>query len=214
MVKTRIIDVNDPAIIEEFRKVIESKGVVVFPTDTCYGLAANAFSSQSIKKIYLLKKRKLSSPLSVTLSTDNLHHYADLSMFPENKLPDNIPTPITLVLNPLVSFPPMLMNENKVGFRIGNHKQINKLLDLTELVITATSANISGFPEPYSVIEVLNGIGGNEIDMIIDGGELPANNSVSAVVDLTGPQPVIIRDGKAVAELFDLLEEMRSNFIF
>lgn len=209
MVKTRIIDINDPIIMKTFKKVIENDGIVAFPTDTCYGLAANAFSSSSVKKIYQIKNRTLSSPLSVTLAPNNLHLYADLSIFHENKLPANLPTPITLVLNPLVIFPPILMRNGKVGFRIVDLQQINKLLAITELVLTATSANTSDSPEPYSVSDVLEGICEDFIDLIIDGGDLSTDNRVSAVVDLTGPQPVVIREGKAAAELFDLLKKTK-----
>jgi len=205
------LDMNDPELPIIFKKVILNGGVVVTPTDTCYGLAANAFSEKAVKRIFVMKKRDQENPLSVAVSVKQLPEYADLSIIPAGIKLCEIPVPITLVLQPTKRFPSQLMSSGKVGFRLSGFNMMNKLLTSTGLVITSTSANITGGHEPYTVDEVLNNIALEKSDLIINGGILDKNTAVSAVIDLTQNLPRIIRDGIAVNDLMKLLNKYKMN---
>ena len=200
VMKTKIIKINPEFVklgeIKMIAEVLREEGIIAYPTDTFYGLGASCFSEKAIRRIYRLKKRKPSKPLSVMIS--------DMDMFQDiaNKIPsifwrladDFWPGPLTLVLKASSGLPKILLGpKNSIGIRQPALSWIRKLLSETAFPITATSANISEGKEisdPEKVIDSFYG----KVDLIVDGGEtkgiLP-----STVIDLTSQKPVILREG-------------------
>lgn len=188
---------------------LKRDGVIVYPTETFYGLGVNCYSPGAVKKVFVLKQRDRAKPLSVVIS--------DLSML--SSLVDEIPPaaepflelywpgPLTLIFpaNPLL--PEELCGETKsIGIRLPAHAGLRDLVKKAGFPITATSANISGEKEisdPKRVFDIFAG----KVDCIVDGGKTKGGRS-STVIDLTSPKPQILREGAIPAsELQKMLEK-------
>ena len=189
--------------------VLKKEGLIVYPTETFYGLGANCFSPEAVKKIFVLKRRNRIKPLPVVIS--------DLSML--NSVVEEIPSaaepfirfywpgPLTIVFpaNPLL--PEELLGATKsIGVRLPAHEGLRDLVNFAGFPITATSANISGEDELSDSIEVFETFTG-KVDCIVDGGKTKGGLP-STVIDLTPPIPQILREGAIpVTELQKRLEE-------
>lgn len=198
--KTRIIKISPDSIviskIQEIAGVLLGDGVIVFPTETFYGLGANALSAMAIKRVYHLKKRASHKPLPVVIS--------DLFMLPKIMTGDPShlqplvsqfwPGPLTIILKASTAVPDELLGKNRtVGVRLTAHHWVRTLVRQAGFPITATSANISGetpISDPEKVKELFQGA----VDLIVDGGKtkglLP-----STVVDLSKDDPLLVREG-------------------
>ncbi|HLR54326.1 MAG TPA: L-threonylcarbamoyladenylate synthase [Pseudogracilibacillus sp.] len=171
--------------------------VVAFPTETVYGLGADATNSAAVSKIFQAKERPEDNPLIVHIaSKDQLSSLTDGYPAYVNPLIDAFsPGPITCVLK---CSPKIAKNVtgglSTVGIRIPAHPVAHQLLKAAELPIAAPSANLSGKPSPTTAQHVLEDLTG-KVPAVVDGG--PANVGVeSTVVDCTGEHPVILRLGK------------------
>jgi len=198
--KTQIIRINPSLVEAEKIKIIghilSREGVIAYPTDTFYGLGANSFSKRAIRRIYRLKKRKESKPLSVIIS--------DLEMLERivSSIPSSFfalatefwPGPMTLILKAGPSFPEeMLGPAQSLGVRLPALSWLRELVRSVGFPLTATSANISGEKEisdPQEVIRIFK----DKVDLIIDGGKTQGGLP-STIVDLTSEKPKIIREG-------------------
>lgn len=176
--------------IEGAIRVLENDGMVVYPTDTIYGLGANIFSEHAIKKVYSLKNRDYSKPLSVCVSEiEDIDKIAHLEGIDEIK--KLLPGPFTIILNKKENISPTLTaGGEKIGIRIPNNRISRELT--RKFPITATSANLSGGEVPKSTSEILELLG-DSVDLIIDGGKLQGNPST--VIDWTTHPPKIVRKG-------------------
>jgi len=199
-VETNIIKINPERVkldkIRIITKVLKEEGIIAYPTDTFYGLGASCFSEKAILRIYSLKERKPSKPLSVLVSDKAMVEKIAVdipSLF--WKLADEFwPGPLTLVLKASSGLPiPLLGPRDSIGIRLPAIRWLRKLVNEATFPITATSANITGKKEiknPGKVIDLFSG----KIDLIADGGDtrgiLP-----STVVDLTSKKPQILREG-------------------
>jgi len=199
-VKTKIIKIN-PALVELDKikivaKVLQEEGIIAYPTDTFYGLGASCFSEKAIQRIYHLKKREPSKPISIIISDINMARdiAKDIPSLFWKMAGKFWPGPLTLVLKASSTLPSGLLGPgDSIGIRQPALSWIRELLNETGFPITATSANISGEKEiadPEIIIDSFFGL----VDLIADGGEtrgaLP-----STVVDLISAKPVIIREG-------------------
>lgn len=177
--------------IEEARKVIENDGIIVYPTDTIYGLGVNIFSELAIRKVYSIKKRDYSKPLSVCVSKIediNKIAYLDEGL---NIIKKILPGPYTIILRKKENISPILTaGSDKIGVRIPENAICRELT--RKFPITATSANLSGKTVPKSVQEVIEQLG-DAVDLIIDGGK--TQGIPSTVIDWTTYPPKILRKG-------------------
>ncbi|MFW9997373.1 MAG: L-threonylcarbamoyladenylate synthase [Candidatus Odinarchaeota archaeon] len=207
MQNPQVVEISDPKLPRIFKEIVVFRGgIAIIPTDTCYGLAANAFSETAIKRVFDIKKRQYSNPISVALSPVQLPFYADLDMFIPGITAIDIPVPVTLVLKPLKPFPTFVTRQGKVGFRLGGHDELNELLTRTRSIVTATSANVTKSPETYSLEEIEEQIQLDAVDLVIDGGTLDRTSRVSAVIDLTEYPPIVHRDGAVVLKLQKIIK--------
>jgi len=175
---------------------LKSGGVVVLPTDTLYGLAADVFNQDALERVFAIKGRESDLALPV-LITD----WAMVAVVAENKsdLAQRLakkywPGPLTLVLPKLPGVSCLVTaGRDTVAVRSPNHPVPQRLITQLGRPITGTSANLSGEPNPRSLDEVRRQLG-NSVDYIISYGPVPTGTA-STIVDLTNGLPKLIREG-------------------
>lgn len=186
--------------IHEAIETLKNGGVVAFPTDTVYGLGANASSHGAILKIYEAKRRPRRLALPLLL--------ADVSQIPSvaRDIPEIawllakhfLPGGLTLVLYKSPSVSSLITGESeKIAVRVPAHPIPIALLEGLDAPITGTSANLTGRPSPLTTREVHNQLG-DRVDLIIDG-ECPGG-VVSTVLDITVDPIRILREGAISGE--------------
>ena len=183
--------------LEEVAEIIRNGGVVIFPTETVYGIGGNALNTETIKKIYEVKKRPSSKPLSILVKDkDEIEKYAQITSEIEKKIIDNfMPGPITLVLKKKENIIPEIVTagNDTIGVRIPNNNIIAQVLKSCSLPIAAPSANISGQPSSTKLEDVIDDFNG-KVDAMIDGGECTEKVS-STVVQVVDGKVRILREG-------------------
>ena len=200
------IEVN--GIVKEASELIKAGGLVVYPTETVYGLGADPFNRIAILKVFGAKRRPLDKPLSVAVSS--LEEADELVFVNEatRKIAGAfLPGPITMVLKKKARLPKELTSgSEKLGIRIPDHPIALRLIELAG-PITATSANISGQPAPITAEEAKKQIG-KEVDLVLDGGECKIKEP-STIIDLTESEPKILRVGAILEkEIKKVLEKL------
>ena len=199
--RVEAINANRPSarILKRAARLITRGKVIVCPTDTGYALAANALDARAVVKVFSLKGRSYSNPIHVAVnSIEAAGKYAYLNQAALHLARHFLPGALTLVLPKKEIIPSLLVaGRDTIGVRIPDNKVILELAALTALPLTATSANISGQPTPYSVAEVIEQLGEvvKGVALIIDQGTLPIRE-LSTIVDLTVSPPQLIRQGR------------------
>lgn len=197
-----IKDINtDIRFIEEAGKVIRNGGTVAFPTETVYGLGANALDDEAVRKIFIAKGRPQDNPLIIHVSTKEISELVKAVPEVAQKIIDKFwPGPLTVILEKKDIIPNVTSaNLNTIGIRMPNSEIALKLIELAERPIAAPSANISGRPSPTEVercVEDLNG----RVDYII-GGESSDIGVESTIVDCTVNPPLVLRPGGITLEM-------------
>jgi L-threonylcarbamoyladenylate synthase len=170
-----IIKSTDKKAVQEAVRIFMSGGVVVYPTETSYGLGADATSNKAVKKVIALKKRAKTKKISIAFSDLKMaQKYLIITKDAERLAKAFLPGPLTLVVENRV--------KKKVGFRIPNNKLVRSMIKKLGKPITATSANISGEGDLYKIKDVMK-IFDNKANLIIDGGNLK-KRSTSTVFDV------------------------------
>lgn len=192
-------------------QIIREGGVVAFPTETVYGLGANALSEASVEKIFLAKGRPSDNPLIVHIADFNA--VEDLAMIEDVRFLDRMssfwPGAITFVL-PKKDCVPAIVSAglNTVGIRMPANKVALELIRLAGVPIAAPSANLSGKPSPTKASHVIEDLLG-KVDAIIDGGDCSVGVE-STVLDLSVVPPTILRPGGVtVDEITKVFGEVR-----
>ena len=192
---TKILDTDENSI-KEAGKIIAGGGLVAFPTETVYGLGADAFDSDAAAKIYEAKGRPSDNPLIV--------HISDKSQIDElsagysekaKKLIDAfMPGPFTIILKKSERVPDgVTACMDTVGIRFPEIEIARRFIAASGVPVAAPSANISGKPSPTTARDVMEDMQGR-IDAIIDGGDCEVGVE-STIVDATGETPVVLRPG-------------------
>lgn len=201
----RIIRISSEKIGEEKLRLIadtvKQGGIIVYPTDTFYGLGANCFSGEALQRIYRIKDRQLGKPFPVLISDPNMVKKLAAEM-PSAFVPITAkfwPGSLTLVIRAAAGLPAELVGARRtIGIRLPNVTWLRELIRKAGVPIIATSANISGEGEIDSAEEVIRQFR-NKVDLIVDGGRTPGGRP-STVLDLTGETPVILREGAITKE--------------
>ena len=160
-------------ILNLIAESLKNGSVMIYPTDTVYGIGGNALKSSLVLKIFEIKKRplKLPVPLAVNsiLMANKLAHVSDEA---EKLMKAFWPGPLTIILKRKSIVPiEVTGGSNKVGIRMPNHIIPIKLMDLTRFPLVATSANLHGLHSPTHIDEWVKELGKN-VDLIIDTGEI------------------------------------------
>lgn len=197
---TRILKVNpklpEQSILDEAGSVLKAGGLVAFPTETVYGLGANAQDPQAVDRIFAAKGRPASDPLIIHIAhTSDLLHYAPGAPEIALKLAEVFwPGPLTLVLPRST-----LIAKNAtggldtVGIRLPAHPVARLLIQTAQMPIAAPSANLFSHTSPTTAQHVLDDLNGR-VDLIIDGGPCPIGVE-STVLNLLSNPPEILRPG-------------------
>lgn len=204
--ETRVLSVNpshpESSAIQQAADVLRAGGLVAFPTETVYGLGANATDAEAVSRIFSAKARPTSDPIIV--------HIAALEQVPEvaQHVPERArtlaarfwPGPLTLILERAPSIPPNVSaGRSTVAVRMPSHPVARALLQAAGLPIAAPSANTFSRPSATSAQHVLEDLNGH-VDIILDGGSTPIGVE-STVLDLTGETPLVLRPGGISLEM-------------
>lgn len=202
--------VPDKKIIDYAVKVLNQGGVVMYPTDTAYGLAADIESRQGIKKIFKIKGRMKQKTLPLiggALSMAN--KYVKWTPIGKKLAQKYWPGPLTLVLESRIMNLESIISckhiikQGKIAIRVPDNKIAQMISKKLGRPITSTSANVSGEPECYSVAEFLNQAIGQKFlpDLILDAGRLKKRKP-STIADASGEKIALVRKG--TIKLYDL----------
>jgi L-threonylcarbamoyladenylate synthase len=191
---------------EKILSFLRSGGVIAFPTDTAYGLGADPYNGGAVRRIFELKGRPETKP--ILLLVNSVAMARSISILSERALAlakRFWPGPLTMILPAREAVPEFVTaGTGTVGIRWPNAAFALRLVDALNQPITATSANRSGMPASVTAAEVCAQFG-DTIDMVVDGGELPARGG-STLLDLTATPARILREGPiAEAELSEML---------
>lgn len=185
------------------RKLLEG-ALLIYPTDTVYGLGAVIDNEESLKKIYEAKSRAFSSPLIALVSSvdkiEKIAHIDEKNKKMVKELAKNFwPGALTIILKKKDIVPGiMVSNGDTVGIRIPDLKISLDIIEMAGGILATTSANISGEPSPRSYAELTDEIK-SKVDIVIDGGECKIGE-VSTIIDLTKSIPKILRKGAISTE--------------
>jgi L-threonylcarbamoyladenylate synthase len=194
MMTTEVLPTTHPNAIPRALNILQNGGIIAFPTDTVYGLAAATFSASSIEKLYEAKTREAAKAIAVLVGDLPQVDLLTTGMSPSaRRLAGRFwPGALTLVVPKHPKLPPNLSPYPTVGLRMPNHLFA---LDLLKSVgpLATTSANRSGAGSTITPEDVLAQLAGR-IDLLLDGGACPGGVP-STVVDCTQSPPVILRPG-------------------
>ena len=189
--------------IQSAAQIVKKGGVIVYPTDTVYGLGCNPFNENAVKRLLKIKGER-TKPLPILAS--NIKEIEKIVQTTEKaiKLVKKFwPGPLTVVLPQKSSLPnTVTCNLGSVAVRVPNHQVALELIRLSGGLLVGTSANKSGKKPSRTALDAAEEIGG-EVDIILDGGPTPIGAS-STVIDLTGEKPKILRKGPI--EIDDMLK--------
>jgi len=179
--------------VEKTVEALNGKKIVCIPTDTIYGISANAFEKELLKKVSMLKRRE--APFILLMDSINkvrgILNFIPLS-FLKLKASGLIPGPVTMLFKVRAKIDYIVSKEGKVAVRIPSSDFLKKVLYKIDFPIISTSANISGLP-PADTIEKAKEYFGNSIDLYIDNGRLIGEPST--IIDLSYEKPKLIREG-------------------
>ena len=171
-------------------------GIVIIPTDTIFGIACNAFNEKSIKKIFEIKKRPLTLPLSIAIKNKDYFNVVakDISKNAKIVIDKYFPGQVTIVLKKkyIISYL-ITANQDYVGIRIPDDKNIQYILNNIDFPIVLTSANIHNYPNCGTVEEINEQIG-DKVDYILDG-KINENKLGSTIVKFEDNEMTILRKG-------------------
>lgn len=198
---TRILPIDGESL-ELADKILKSGGVVAFPTETVYGLAANALDTAAVESIFKIKGRPNDNPLIV-----HVHKDYDLS-----ELVSDIPEYATLLAKAFLPGPLTMVYKSKMtvssavscggdtlAIRIPSHEGAQRFLKFVGLPIAAPSANVSKHVSPVTAGHVYDDLNG-KIPLILDGGKC-SGGIESTVLDCTGEIPCVLRSGLVTREM-------------
>lgn len=195
--KTEIIQLDpqfpDSKQIAHCAKIIRKGGLVVFPTETVYGIAANYLDAEAMRRLREVKKRSENKPFSILVSQRTLiSNYTSMQDQKLFKLIDAYwPGPLTIVV-------PSKQDGETIGVRMPDHPIALKLVQESQCSIAAPSANIEGSSPPSTCQEALKDLDGL-VDVAIDGGDARIGAG-SSVVDMTKEHPTVLRESVITQE--------------
>lgn len=195
-----IISITDIALIKKSVEVLNRGGILIFPTETCYGAGVDAGNSEAVTRILRYKERPAGKAISVAVYSEEIaKKYVSINETAHNIYKNFLPGPVTVVSQSKHVLDTRLESEKgSLGIRIPNYKILLDILKEFNGALTSTSANSAGKKTPYTIEDVINNITESQrgmIDLIIDAGELP-HNPPSSVIDTTSEELVFHRTGR------------------
>ncbi|MDZ7342766.1 MAG: L-threonylcarbamoyladenylate synthase [candidate division KSB1 bacterium] len=193
-------DHPEAELVDQAAQAILAGQVIAYPTETVYGLGANALNAASVQRVFELKDRDRSRPILVIAGNmEQVRQLVVLSELAERLARLFWPGPLTLVLPARLGVPCHLLSaDGYLGVRVPGHKFCLELLNRCGVPITSSSANLSGQPNPVSVEDVVANFD-DRLELIIDGG-YARSKAASTVVQIRDNEIVLLRAG-VISEL-------------
>lgn len=184
--------------IEKAYQIISEGGIVIFPTDTVYGIGCNPYNKASIEKIYKIKSRDITKSVPVlTYSIETAERIAQFDQLTKKIVKKFWPGPLTIILKVTDEKIKKSLNlKNKIAIRVPNHKCTLELLQKCNYLV-GTSANISGDLPYTNPEECLKRI--QDYDVFVDGGIITSNGE-STIIEIENEEIKIIREGSLTKE--------------
>ena len=200
-----LLSINDEnpqmRLIRKAIEVLNDGGIIVYPTDTVYGIGCDLFNKRAIEKIYEIKKRSVKQPFSFVCSDlSDISQYAVVSNYTYKIMRHFLPGPYTFILGASKLVPKILLPKRKtVGIRVPDNKICLTLVSKFGHPIISTSVKSKQneiMADPVDMHEELK----NKVDLVIDGGIL--GSELSSVISLVDDIPEVVREGKGEVEAF------------
>lgn len=191
-------------------EIIRNGGLVAFPTETVYGLGADATNSEAVKSIYIAKGRPSDNPMIVHVSNQNMvkELVKELTPMAQLLMDEFWPGPITFVLPKTDKVPDVTTGGlSTVAIRMPSRDEAANLIESAGVPIAAPSANTSGKPSPTTASDVLEDMNG-KIDAIIEGANCDVGIE-STVLDLTTDTPTILRPGYITKSMIEKVAKVQ-----
>ena len=182
--KARNVELIDKAV-----QILRKGGVIVYPTETVYGLGADIKNKKAIEIIYAIKGREKTKALSIACLKEDIEKYAEVNDLARILIDNFLPGPITLVLKKKRTVSNWITKSKYVGIRVPDNETAQKIIRKFGRAIVSTSANISGRKDPTSTKAVAKSIK-KKVDLVIDEGETKYKQS-STVVQVNGKVKVL-----------------------
>jgi L-threonylcarbamoyladenylate synthase len=189
-------DNSEERILSKAVEILANGGIIAYPTETFYGLGADATNEKAIEKIFAVKGRNFKNPVSLIIGqADDIYPLVqDLPETAQKLMAAFWPGALTIVFLAANNVSPLLMaGSGKIGLRVSSHPLAREIVQKLKRPLTATSANLSGAAECVKASEVAEQIG-DIIDAIVDLGDTPGTKG-STIIDVTCDPPVILREG-------------------
>lgn len=187
--------------LKEPAQIIKAGGIVIFPTETVYGIGVNGLNETAIKKLYEVKKRPINKPISLLVNSIELIEEVakDITEIEYDLIKKFLPGPLTIVLKKKENVPKIVTaGFDTVGIRMPENEIALKLIEYAGVPIATPSANISGKPSGTNLKEIMKDFKDN-VDYFIDGGESKIGVA-STIVQIIDGNPHILRKGKISEE--------------
>ena len=206
IIDENIIDIKD---IEEAGRIIREGGLVAFPTETVYGLGANALDSNAVKKIFEAKGRPQDNPLIIHVADFEIGNFVqEIPAIAENLMKNFWPGPLTIILKKSKLIPDITSaGLDSIAIRMPCNTIARELIKSAGVPIAAPSANISGRPSPTEVSRCIEDLSG-KIEYIL-GGHICEIGLESTIVDCSVYPPCVLRPGGIT---LDMLLKIDKNF--
>ena len=214
----RIVSIDqtlDDEIIRLAVSCLKNGGVVIYPTETCYGIGVDATNNLAVEKLLKYKGSRKGKPISVAIASAGMaREYVEFNPTTENLFKNFLPGPITVICSGKHKVASSLESENgTLGVRFPRHDFAIDIIKAFGKPITATSANVSGGKTPYSVSDILDNIPDAKkelIDLIIDADNL-VHHAPSTIIDTTLNEPKILRQGEFIFDNVDIETYISNN---
>jgi L-threonylcarbamoyladenylate synthase len=195
-----------PQLIDKAAKVIQGGGVIIYPTETLYGLGANPLDPEAMKRLYAIKGREKAKPIPFLIKNQEMLATLVEEIPPRGRplMERYWPGALTLIFRAKKGLPPPLWGEKgTIGLRISAHPVARLIVEAVDTPLTSTSANPAGEGDLIDVRMIARAFG-DQVDLIIDGGIVPGIGST--VVDLTLTPPKVVREGMIKDPLLEYKE--------
>jgi L-threonylcarbamoyladenylate synthase len=191
------LNLNRAEIVETAVQYLKQDGLVVYPTETVYGIGAAAQSTKAIDKLFKYKGRREGKPLSIAVANQQMAtKYVEINEQASKFYKNFLPGPFTIISKSKNMVDKRVNSEfGTLGIRIPSYTLVTDIAKTFGQAITSTSANASGKKRPYKIQDLLENLSEKQkslIDLVIDAGERPKNEP-SIVVDTTLSTPIALR---------------------
>jgi tRNA threonylcarbamoyl adenosine modification protein (Sua5/YciO/YrdC/YwlC family) len=201
-----LININpqnpQPRLIEQVADLLKSGGIVIYPTDTFYGIGCDIMNKRAIEEIYQLKQRHKSKPFSFICSDlKHISRYAKVSNYAYKTMRRLLPGPYTFILEGSRLVPKIMLTKRKTaGIRVPDNPICLAMVDaLGHPIITTSATGPAG--TVFHDASLIHDFYGNRVDAVIDGSVVPGQPS--SVISLMGDMPEVIRKGLGDVSFFE-----------